>query len=51
MRLMEFLADDRLTGVVAALEQELSGKGAEETAEAARSAGFEPALLEGSAAN
>jgi hypothetical protein len=45
-RLAEFLADGRLTGVVASLEQALSGKGAQEAAGAARSAGFEPALLE-----
>jgi hypothetical protein len=46
MRLAEFLADDRLTGVVASLEQQLSGGGAQEAADAARAAGFEPALLE-----
>jgi hypothetical protein len=45
-RLVEFLAGGRLTGVVASLEQELSGRGASEAADAARAAGFEPALLE-----
>ena len=46
IRLAEFLADGRLTGVVASLEQALSGRGAQEAADAARAAGFEPALLE-----
>jgi hypothetical protein len=46
VRLAEFLADGRLTGVVASLEQALSGTGAQEAADAALGAGFEPALLE-----
>lgn len=46
VRLVEFLADGRLTGVVASLEQALSGTGSQEAADAARLAGFEPALLE-----
>jgi hypothetical protein len=45
-RLMEFLAGGRLAGVVASLERELSGTQAQEAAEAARRAGFQPALLE-----
>jgi len=45
-RLVEFLADGRLTTVVASVEQALSGTGAQEAAEVTRSAGFEPALLE-----
>ncbi len=45
-RLVEFLAGGRLTGVVASLEHELSGTHAQEAAEAARRAGFQPALLE-----
>jgi hypothetical protein len=45
-RLAEFLADDRLTAVVASAEQALPGTGAQEASEVARSAGFEPALLE-----
>lgn len=43
---MEFLAGGRLTGVVASLEYELSGTQTQEAAEAARRAGFQPALLE-----
>jgi len=45
-RLGEFLADGRLTVIVASVEQALSGTRAREVAEVARSAGFEPALLE-----